>query len=107
MLWRPRETLLSKKQVADVKKNLKKYEKQFDMQDKERQRALYLEETKGKRAERSKYRELVARLKAIRERQKQDRIALLNGYDSDDESSYVTRQIKVETILSSKEEVVM
>lgn len=107
LLWRPRETLLSKEEKAKVKKNLKKYEKQFDAQDKQRQRVLYLEETKGKRAERSKYRDLVARLKAIRERQKQDRIGLLDGYDSDDESNYMTRQVTVETVLSSKDEVVM
>lgn len=105
--WRPRENLLSKTQISQVRKNLKNYEKQFDSQDKERQRALKLEETKGKRAQRAKYRNLVARLLAIREREKPQRILLMGGYDDDDESNYVTKQVTVETILSTKEETVM
>lgn len=105
--WRPREQLLSKTEIAKVRKNLKKYEKQFDMQDKEQQRALKLEETKGKRAERTKYRSLLSRLRAIRSREHEARMALLDGYDENDDSNYVTREITVETILSSKEETVM
>ncbi len=105
--WRPRELLLSKKEIEKVKKNLKKYEKQFDKADKERQRALYLEETKGKRAERSNYRELVARLRLIRRRQRDEHIALLHGYDSQDDLNYVVRERTVETVLSTKEEIVM
>lgn len=102
--WRPREALLSKTEISKVRKNLKNYEKQFDMQDKERQRALKLEETKGKRAQRTRYRELLNRLKAIRSREKEERMVLLGGYDEDDESNYVTREITVETVLSTKEE---
>jgi translation initiation factor 3 subunit B len=105
--WRPREQLLSKTEVSKVRKNLKNYEKEFDRQDKERQRALKLEETKGKRAQRTKYRELVGRLKAIRSREKEKRMLLLDGYDEDDESNYVMHTITVETILSTKEETVI
>ena len=105
--WRPRETLLTKTQINKVRKNLKKYEKQFDMQDKERQRALKLEETKGKRAQRSRYRGLVARLRAIRSRQKEERMSLLSGYDSEDEANHVMRDTTIETILSTKEETVV
>ena len=106
-VWRPRETLLSKTQINKVRKNLKKYEKQFEKADKERQRALYLEETKGKRAERKKYRDLRADLSALRREQRARRIELLGGYDSEDESNYVAREVTIETILSTKEEVVV
>jgi translation initiation factor 3 subunit B len=105
--WRPRATLLSKQEIAKVQKNLKKYEKEFDAQDKKRQRALYLEETKGKRAERTNYRERLARLREIRRRQKPEHMALLNGFDSDDESNYEMKEITVTTILNTKEELVM
>jgi len=105
--WRPREQLLSRNEISKVRKNLKKYERQFDAQDKERQRALKLEETKGKRAQRTKYRNLLSRLRAIRSREHDARIVLLDGFDENDESNYTTRQITVETILSSKEETVM
>jgi len=106
-LWRPRESLLSKKEIEKVKRNLKKYEKRFDKADRKRQRALYLEETKGKRAERAKIRELLARNKEIRARQKRERMSLLGGYDSDDDANYVIRDLTIETVITTKEEVVM
>ena len=106
-VWRPRETLLDKDQIEDVKKNLKKYEKQFDKADKERQRALYLEETKGKRMERSKYRDVLARNKAILQRRRAEHVALLDGYDSEDENNYTIREVQVETVLSTSEELIM
>jgi translation initiation factor 3 subunit B len=102
--WRPREHLLSKSEVSKVRKNLKKYEKQFDHQDKERQRALKLEETKGKRAQRKQYRDLVARLRAIRSRERPELVVLLDGYNDDDEKNYHTRQVTVQTVVSTKEE---
>jgi translation initiation factor 3 subunit B len=105
-LWRPRETLLSKSQVNKVRKDLKKYEKEFDKADKVRERALYLEETKGKRAERKKYRDLRSELRALRNEQRPRRTELLDGYDSEDDSNYVIKEITIETILSTKEEVV-
>jgi translation initiation factor 3 subunit B len=107
LLWRPRENLLSKKEISKVKKNLKKYEKQFEKADKERQRALYLEETKGKRAERTKYRDLRTELKTLRLEQRARQIEMLGGYDSEDEANYTVRDLTIETILSTKEEVVM
>jgi len=105
-LWRPRETLLSKTQVNKVRKDLKKYEKQFDKADKTRERALYLEETKGKRAERKKYRDLRAELRALRKEQRPRHIELQDGYDTEDDSNYTIKEISIETILSTKEEVV-
>ena len=105
--WRPRENLLSKPEIAKVKKDLKKYEKQFEKADKERARALYLEETKGKRAERKKIRDIRAELRQLRREHKPRHVELLDGYDSDDDSHYVVREVSIETILSTKEEVVI
>ena len=105
-LWRPRENLLSKSQVTKVRKNLKKYEQEFEKADKERERMLYLEETKGKRAERKKYRDLRAELRALRQQQRARHLELLDGYDSEDDNNYVTQEVSVETILSTKEEIV-
>eukprot|EP00980_Cylindrotheca_fusiformis_P009809 scaffold2157_cov111-Cylindrotheca_fusiformis.AAC.3 len=105
-LWRPRDKLLSKKEINKVKYNLKKYEKQFEQADKERQRALYLEETKGKRAVRKQYRDLLADLRALRKSQRARHIELQDGYDSEDDNNYTMNDVTVETILSTKEEVV-
>jgi len=104
--WRPRAKLLSKPEIASVQKDLKKYEKQFEKADKERARALYLEETKGKRLQRKKVRDVLANIKRLRLEQRARHIDLMDGYDSEDDSNYVVREIAIETILSTKEEVV-
>jgi translation initiation factor 3 subunit B len=106
-IWRPRETLLSTSEIKKVRRNLKKYEKQFDRADRRRQRALYLEETKGKREERSRFRELVARNTGIHRRHRAEHIRLLGGYDSEDDRNYKFTDLHVETILSTKEEVIV
>ena len=93
-------------EVAKVKKDLKKYEKQFEKADKERARALYLEETKGKRLERKKIRDILANIKNLRRQQRARHIEMLDGYDSDDDANYVVREVSIETVLSTKEEVV-
>jgi translation initiation factor 3 subunit B len=104
--WRPREKLFNKDEIAEVSKNLKKYEKQFNAFDEAKKRKLRLEETRGKRKSRAAFRATLARLKEIRANMKQDRMELLNGYDSEDESNFTTREVTIETILSSKEELV-
>ena len=43
-LWRPRESLLSKPEIKKIRTNLKKYEKQFEKEDRKRARARYLEQ---------------------------------------------------------------
>merc|ERR1712071_15555 len=103
--WRPRAQYLTKAQVKNVVKSLKKYEKEFDRADRERTRALRLEETKEKRALRTEFRNTMARLREFRTEQKAERMALLGGYDSDDEDNYVMKEVKLESILNSKEEV--
>ena len=104
--WRPREKLFNKEEIAEVSKNLKKYEKQFNAFDEAKKRKLRLEETRGKRKNRAAFRATLARLKEIRANMKQERMALLNGYDSEDESNFVTKEVTIETVLSTKEELV-
>ncbi|VEU41860.1 unnamed protein product [Pseudo-nitzschia multistriata] len=104
--WRPRAKLLSKPEIEKVRKDLKKYEKQFEKADKERARAQYLEETKGKRLQRKKIRDIISDLRKLRREQKARHVEMLDGYDSEDESNYVVREVSIETILSTKEEVV-
>jgi len=106
-LWRPRESLLSKSEINKVKKNLKKYEKQFEREDRKRQRAMYLEQTKGKREERSKIREVLQRNRAMQAKRRAEHVALLGGYDSDDDKNYRITDLQVELVLSTKEEVIV
>ena len=104
--WRPRQTLLTKEETAKVVKNLKKYEKEFDRADRELSFKRQLETTRAKRGLRTEFRERLARLKELRRQQKAERMEFNDGYDSDDESNYITKEVTIETILSTKEEVV-
>lgn len=104
--WRPREKLATKEEIAEIAKNIKKYEKQFNAFDEAKKRKLRLQETKGKRKNRAEFRARLARLKEWRARQKQERMALLGGYDSEDESNFTAKEITIETILNTKEELV-
>jgi translation initiation factor 3 subunit B len=104
--WRPRESLLTKAEKAKVLKNLKKYEREFDKADKALAFNLQLEATKAKRSLRTEFRNRLARLNELKRQQKAARIALYNGYDVEDESHYVTNEVSIETILSTKEEIV-
>jgi len=100
--WRPRERLLAKNQIESVVKDLKKYEKIFDKADRERSKKMRLEETKEKRALRSKFRARMARLKAFRNSQRSTRMDLQGGYDSQDENHYTTTSVVLETVLDEK-----
>ena len=105
--WRPRPNLLSPSAIKKVERNLKMYEEQFEKADRERQLRTRLEETRGKRMERSNLRQIVQRNKAIRQRYRAEHIELLGGYDSEDEAHYEIRELTIPTVLSTKEETVM
>lgn len=105
--WRPRESHKTKEEKAEIAKNIKKYEKQFNAFDEAKKTRMRLMETRGKRKQRAEFRATLGRLKDWRRRQKQDRMELLGGYDSEDEDNYDTKVATIETILNSKEELVM
>jgi hypothetical protein len=48
----------------------------------------------------------MARLAEWRARQKVERVELLGGYDSDDEENYTTKEVTIETVLNTKEDLV-
>jgi translation initiation factor 3 subunit B len=104
--WRPRERLTSKEEIAVIARNIKKYEKQFNAFDEAKKRKLRLQETKGKRKSRAEFRAVMARLGEWRERQKQERMELLGGYDSEDEQNFTTKEVTIETVLNTKEDLV-
>lgn len=93
-------------EVAEISKNIKQYEKQFNAFDEAKKKKQRMDETKGKRRLRSDYRSIVLRLQEWRGRQKEERMEFNGGYDSDDEDNYMSKEVVIETILSSKEETV-
>ncbi|KAI9905619.1 hypothetical protein PsorP6_014299 [Peronosclerospora sorghi] len=106
-LWRPRpRTLLSEEEYKNVVKNLKKYEKRFDQMDrlKERERVA-AEQAERKRLEHEFQAVLEKRLAEAAAR-RADYIALLDGYDSEDESEYLVQSHTHDEVLEFREEII-
>ena len=84
LLWRPRPpTLLSPKDIKEIKKNLKKYSVEFDVVDREqgsKKNKELLTKRRGFYEEYMEYRKL--KDEEFKE-QKEQRIALRNGVDTD------------------------
>ena len=106
LLWRPRLSLLTDVSRKAVVKDLKKYEKRFFKEDRDRTRAEYLEKTSEKRALRRRFRERVRSLREWRSKQAEARVELLGGYDEDDDRNYNVKEVVLETTMSTKEEVI-
>lgn len=104
--WRPRpKELLSPQQRKKIIKDLKKYEKVFDKEDKAKKQELHEAtnmERRGVAEEFLLY--LNARTLAFKETRSQ-RIAIRDGYDSDDDSNYQVVSHLEETVVSTKEQV--
>ncbi|TMW67543.1 hypothetical protein Poli38472_011163 [Pythium oligandrum] len=105
-LWRPRpRTLLSDKEYKDVVKNLKKYEKRFNEMDRMKERERIAAEKAEKQRQHQEFVDLVAARAETARARRQEYIALLNGYDSEDDDEYIVETRSYDDVLSEKEEV--
>jgi translation initiation factor 3 subunit B len=106
-LWRPRpRSLLSDKEYANVVKNLKKYEKRFNEMDRLKERERVAAEQAEKNRLQQEFQDLVAsRVRAAADH-REEYIALLGGYDSDDDEEYIVQTYVHDEIVSKSEEVV-
>ena len=84
-LWRPRPpTLLSKKQIKDVKKNLKKYSAAFEAEDVMWTTKASEELIEKRRSKYAEFREYRERREEDYASQRDQRLALRDGVDTDD-----------------------
>lgn len=105
--WRPRpKDLLSPEDKKKVIKNIKKYEKIFDKEDRRKRQELYQEMLAERHKIASQFLQLVANKREARELLKARRVALRDGYDSDDDRNYYIEVKVEETVVSSKSEVI-
>jgi translation initiation factor 3 subunit B len=94
-VWRPRpKNILSSEEIKEMVKNMKKYEKNFDKEDKEKRQQLNSAVLEERRRLASAYLSRVAERRAVYNETHAQRVALRDGYDSDDDSNY-TVVIKV------------
>jgi translation initiation factor 3 subunit B len=105
--WRPRpKNLLSPEEKKAVIKNLRKYEKEFEKEDRARRSEENAAVLEMRRGQASAFLTLLAERQRTNRALKADRIALRDGYDSDDDANYEIKIDVQETILSSKEQVI-
>eukprot|EP00605_Chrysophyceae_sp_TOSAG23-4_P001689 GSChrysophyteH1.ASY1.ANO1.1857.1 assembled CDS len=104
--WRPRpKDLLTAEERKKITKNLKKYEKEFDREDRAKRNELNQENLSRRRnlAEdflaRIRYNENLARA------WKAQRVQARGGYDSEDDSNYIFSVIQEETVVKTTETV--
>mmetsp|Transcript_22241 Transcript_22241/g.28795 ORF Transcript_22241/g.28795 Transcript_22241/m.28795 type:complete len:698 (+) Transcript_22241:45-2138(+) len=107
ILWRPRPaSLLTSQQKQKVVKNLRKYERQFDKIDREQERRRDRKALREKIRQKKRFRALMQAKSDQYRSQKEARVQLYNGYDSDDDSYYVIETKTREVTVSVKEESV-
>ncbi|KAG2784085.1 hypothetical protein JG687_00009533 [Phytophthora cactorum] len=105
-LWRPRpRTLLSDKEYNNVVKNLKKFEKRFDQMDRLKERERLAAEKAERNRKEQDFQELLEKRLATAAARRAEYLALLDGYDSEDESEYIVQSHTYDDVLEIKEEV--
>jgi len=106
LVWRPRPpTLLSKEQLKDVRKNLKKYSDQFNAKDKMRQSKASKELIDKRRALATAFAEWRADAIAAYEEQREKRLALRGGVDTDQEEGEHFEEETVEFLVKEEETI--
>lgn len=105
-LWRPRpHSLLTDDEYAEVVRNLKKYEKRFNEMDRMKERERVAAEKAEKQRKFTEFNELIAARQAAVRARRQEYMALLDGYDSEDEDEYVVEKRTFDNAISTVEEV--
>lgn len=105
--WRPRpKDLLTAEERRAVIKNLRKYEKMFEKEDRVRKQELNQEVQAARFKQAEEFLAWLNRSRAISAALKPRRIALRDGYDSDDERNYQIEVVVDETVLKTREEIV-
>ncbi|KAG6621284.1 Eukaryotic translation initiation factor 3 subunit [Phytophthora cinnamomi] len=105
-LWRPRpRTLLSDEEYNNVVKNLKKFEKRFDQMDRLKERERLAAEKAERTRQEQEFQELLQKRLASAAARRAEYVALLDGYDSEDESEYIVQSHTYDDVLDIKEEV--
>ena len=105
--WRPRpKNLLSADERKKIIKNLKKYEKEFDKEDRIRRQEINQATQKQRRAQAEEFISFLIANKARCRALRADRVVLRDGYDSEDEKNYIVTTVTEETVIKTTEQPV-
>ncbi len=102
--WRPRpKDLLTPEERKKVVKNLRKYEKSFEKEDRQRKQELHQEVLAARYKQAEEFLTWMNSSRAINARLKPRRVDIRGGYDSDDERNYKVEVSVDETVISTKD----
>jgi translation initiation factor 3 subunit B len=105
--WRPRpKDLLTNDEKKKIIKNLKKYEKEFDKEDRLKRDELKIANQTRRRAQASDFLTRLSYNQNLARVMKQNRIRSRDGYDSDDDNNYVFTTVQEETVMKTIEQIV-
>jgi len=106
LVWRPRPpSLLSREQLKDIRKNLKKYSDQFNAKDKMRQSKASKELVDKRRSLAAAFAEWRADALAAFEETREKRLALRGGVDHDNEEGEHFEEETVEFLVKEEETI--
>lgn len=106
--WRPRpKDLLSPHERKQIIKDLKKYEKVFEKEDRAKKMVLISAMNVERRATAEEFLSYLRVRSAAYRENKARQVALRGGYDEDDDSNYQVVTVLEETVVSTKEQVLL
>lgn len=105
--WRPRpKDLMTPEEKKAVIKNIGKYRKQFESEDNARKIGLNQEKIAERTRVAFDLMSLLSTNKQLNASRKLKRVQLRNGYDSDDDINYDMEEKVIETVVSTKDQVI-
>lgn len=84
---------------------MKKYSKRYDLEDNDVEKLLSEQERAKRKELKEEWDKWVAEWKRLHEEDKMDRLRLREGEASDEEEEYEAREVEVEEVVSTQEEV--
>lgn len=106
-IWRPRpKSLLTPEDIRNVKKDMKKYQKQFEIKDRMSQSKASKELIEKRRELYNSFTSIRSRHQAVYEDYKQARIELRNGVDTDTLTYEEYNEETIEFFIKQEEEII-
>ncbi|KAF5175883.1 Eukaryotic translation initiation factor 3 subunit b [Thalictrum thalictroides] len=106
-LWRPRPaSFLTAEKEEEIAKNLKKYSKKYEAEDQDVSLLLSEQDREKRRKLQEEWEAWVKKWKQVHEEEKIARQNLRDGEASDEEEEYEAKEVEVEEVIDTREEIV-
>jgi len=104
--WRPRPpALLAPVKVEEITRNLKKYRKKYEQEDRDASNQMTEQERMKRTQLEEEWAAWVAKWKQLNEEDRAHRMELIDGEACDEEEGYEAKEVEVEEVVGVTEEV--